>query len=111
MKRPQKVTDTSRRAFYANQDSIRTQRIAVAEFILKETKAGRWTWISKIADNAQNIGNIGLSQKSSASRALKELKGVDIILDGVAYVLEKGELFRPIGGKCAIEPWAMVLKK
>jgi len=97
-------------AFYASQDAIRSQREAVARYILSETKAGRWVWIGKIAENAARIGHPGLFQRSSASRALNELKGIDIIIDKQTYVLHKGISFRPGGCSRTVEPWAMVLK-
>lgn len=111
MTRPQKVTATSISAFHTNADSIRSQRQAVAEFILQETKAGRWTWISKIAANAEKIGHIGLSQKSSAGRALNELKKHGAVINGEAYVLLKAGVRWPApGSNRSVEQWAMVLK-
>jgi len=111
MTRPQKVTTTSKIAFHANTDSIRSQRQAVAEFILAETKAGRWTWISKIAANAEKIGHSGLSQISSAGRALNSLKGVDVKLDGETYVLVKAGVRWPApGSNRSVEQWALILK-
>jgi hypothetical protein len=110
MSRPQKVTATSREAYHAHK-ALKSQRMDVARFILAETKAGRWTWISKIADNAATIGHSELSQKSSASRALNELKGIDIELDGTTYIMHMGASFVPPGCKRRVEPWAMILKK
>lgn len=111
MTRLQKVTLTSKLAFHANADSIRSQRQAVAEFILAETKAGRWTWISKIAANAEKIGHSGLSQKSSAGRALNELKKHGAVINGEAYVLVKAGVRWPAPGtNRSVEQWAMVLK-
>ena len=105
-----KVTETSITAFRKNQDVIRTQRQAVAEFILKESRAGRWTWIRKIADNADKIGFPALSQLSSASRALNELKRFGANLEGQEWVLWKGPSVKQPGCRSIVENWAMVLE-
>jgi len=105
-----KVTDTSILSFHAH-NGLETQRMAVARFILAETRAGRWTWISKISDNAEKIGHFELAQKSSASRALNELKKQEILIEGELWVIVSGRPFRPPGAKRMIEPWAIVLKK
>lgn len=110
MTRIQKVTNTSRISFHTNQDAIRSQRQAVAEFILSETRAWRWTWIRKIAENADKIGHPGLSQISSASRALNQLKNCVVVLAGQEWVLNKGVSCKYPGCKTAVEPWCFILK-
>jgi hypothetical protein len=104
------VTTTSIAAFHDNAALIASQRESVALFILSETKAGHWTWIRKVSENADKIGFPGLAQLSSASRAMNELKGCDVIINGTAYVMHRGASFVPKGGRCKIEPWALVLK-
>ena len=104
------VTLTSRLSFQSNAELIASQREAVALFMLAETKAGHWTWIRKVAENAEKIGFIGLAQLSSASRAMKELKDCDVIINGTVYVMHRGASFVPKGGRCKVEPWALVLK-
>lgn len=105
------VTKTSIESYHAH-PCLASQRKSVAEFILKETKAGRWTWISKIADNARAIGHVELLQKSSAARALNELKKAEVILiSGVEYVLVKSAvLWKPPGSVRRVEQWAIRLK-
>ena len=104
------VRPTSIAAFHANGGLIASQREAVAGFVLSETRAGCWVWIGKIAENAALIGHPGLAQLSSASRALNSLKDRTIVIEGGEYVLVRGLSFKPRGGTCKVEPWAMVLK-
>lgn len=88
------------------------QRQAVAVFILAETKAGRWTWITKISDNAHQIGHPGLAQHSTASARLKELKKHGATINGQKYELVKSAVrWKPPGSAVAIEQWAIILKK
>ena len=84
---------------------LESQRVKVAKFILSETRAGRWAWISKIARSIPE-----LSQKSSAARALNALKNVDIELDGFTWVLNKGVSHVPKGEKRKVEVWSIILK-
>lgn len=104
------ATHTSIAAFHAHAELFASQREAVAMFIYHETRAGRWTWITKISDNADKIGHPGLAQNSSAARAMNELKGIDVVIDGLVYVMHRGASFVPKGGRCKVEPWALVLK-
>ena len=104
------VRTTSKGAFHLHKSMIDRQNYAVAQFIYDETRAGRWVWISKIAENAALIGHHGLAQLSSASRALNSLKDKTIIIEGFEYGLVRGLSFKPRGGTCKVEPWAMVLK-
>lgn len=104
------VTLSSIEAYHAHPTKD-TQVIAVARFILAETKAGRWTWIAKIAANADRIGHPGLSQKSCASARLNELKKHGATIDGVDYVLTKAAVRWPAtGSNVSVEQWAIVLK-
>ena len=57
------VTRTSIEAHRAH-TGLESQRVKAAKFILSETRAGRWTWISKIARSIPE-----LSQKSSAANS------------------------------------------
>ena len=104
------VTLTSIAAFHAHTGRD-TQRQSVARFAVQETKAGRFVWIRKVSENAANLGHVELSQKSAASRALKELKDLDgLIVDGLEYVLVHWDTSKPTGGKRVVQIWAAVLK-
>ena len=105
------VTDTSIAAFHAHAGRD-TQRQSVARFAVQETKAGRFVWISKISENAQNLGQPELSQKSAASRAMKELKDLDgFFVDGLEYGMVHWNTSKPTGGKRIVQIWAAVLKE
>ena len=104
------VTDTSIAAFHAHAGRD-TQRQSVARFAVQETKAGRFVWISKVSENAANLGHPELSQISAASRAMKELKDLDgFFVDGLEYVLIHWDTSKPTGGKRVVQIWAAVLK-
>lgn len=89
-----------------------TQRMAVARFAVQETKAGKFVWIRKISENAQNLGYAELSQISTAARALNELKKLDsFTVDGHEYYLKHWTTAKPKGGKRTVQIWAAVRKE
>ena len=78
------VTETSLTAYHdeANATARVRQRIQVIEFIIAETKAGRPTSRSAIADHFYKKGYEPLTQKSSVARAVNEIIKLDTIIYG-----------------------------
>jgi hypothetical protein len=85
------VTGTSIAAYHDPevQAAIQTQREQVARHMLAATKAGKPSCIGSVWEHFCKLGDRGLSQKSSVSRALNEIvEAGSVVIDGVEYVVE-----------------------
>lgn len=79
-----KVSETSLEAYHNadNANAREGQRNKVIGFIVSETKAGRPTSRSAIADHFYKKGVEALAQKSSVARAVNEIMNLDVVIHG-----------------------------
>lgn len=104
------VTQTSIVAYHSHR-SKNTQVLRVADYCLKETKAGRPVWIRKIAEHFAIHSQPDLAQISTASARFKEIKENGVIIQGEKYRLEYVRTERPANGRCAVEMYALVIDR
>lgn len=103
------ATQTQIDAYHAH-ENLNQQRLKVAEYIIRETKAGRLCWISKVAEHFAIHSDNALRQLSTASRAMNDLKKDGIVFGGHKYIMHKVKEDRPPGGRCKVEMWALVIE-
>lgn len=102
------VTETSIAAYHAHPVKA-GQALEIAAYCERETKAGRLTWIGKIAEHFALLGNRALSQKSTVSARFNEIKERGALIGDRRYRLEKVKEAVPPGGRTPVEMWALVL--
>lgn len=102
------VTETSITAYY-NHPTKQSQKLRVANYCLKQTKAGKPVWISDIASHFAIAGQLDLAQLSTVSGRLKEIKDEGVILNGDKYRLHLLEKKKPANGRTPVEMYALVL--
>lgn len=106
------VQDTSITAYHdpARQESAAHQRVKIAEFLIKETKAGRAHCIATVSE-ALCLSFPSLAQKSTVSARMKELKETGYNFKGQPYEM-KFVITKPSGehGRKA-DHYFMVLKQ
>ena len=110
------VTNTSIMAFHSPdvQESIKSQRLRVARFIIEATKFGRPTCRTAIWEQFARAGDAALGQSGSVARAVNELiklteSGEGVLYDGRVYELQFVEP-RKYGSK-VVQHFCMVLRK
>jgi hypothetical protein len=90
--------------------AAKSQSNDVARFIIAETKAGRPCWIRKIAMHADKIGHDGLSQISTASARVNNLRKQGAFIAGEEYVIHDLEPRKCDYTGKLVEHFCMVLK-
>lgn len=104
------ATNTSIESYHSLK-SEGTQKLRVAQYCERETKAGRLVWINKIAEHFTLSGQSDLAQKSTVSARLNSIKKDGVVLDGRQYKLSFIREDRPAKGKPLTEMFALVLDK